>query len=235
MKPKRLTALLLVFAMVLVLAACSNAEKSAAVKQQEVQAAAKGEAPSYPSLVAAVENAYNDPNVTLQQMITVGWGAAISAVMQDYLAAAQDMGEASPDRLSDINLLALEGFTPGKTVKLEITDATALSDADVAAFQDKIQSAAESLELIRSLSSVYDNMSEEDLAENGMTPEQVTQMKDYIEKLAIIGEVYAACTVEQGYTLKLNAAVDGTADEIEKTVLLVNGSWVFSDFSDMMA
>ena len=90
------------------------------------------------------------------------------------------------------------------------------------------------MELIRSLSSVYDNMSEEDLAENGMTPEQVTQMKDYIDKMVKIGEVYAACTVEKGCRLKLNADVDGTASVIEKTVLLVNGSWVFSDFSDML-
>ena len=97
-----------------------------------------------------------------------------------------------------------------------------------------VKSAAESMELIRSLSSVYDNMSEEDLAENGMTPEQVTQMKDYIDKMVKIGEVYAACTVEKGCRLKLNADVDGTASVIEKTVLLVNGSWVFSDFSDML-
>ena len=53
-------------------------------------------------------------------------------------------------------------------------------------------------------------------------------------KMVKVGEVYAACTVEKGCRLKLNADVDGTASVIEKTVLLVNGSWVFSDFSDML-
>ena len=234
MKSKRLTALLLALVMVFALSACANGGKSEADRQKEEQSAAEGKAPSYEALVAAVENAYNDPDVTMQKMMTVGWGASFSAVMQDFLAAAQEMGEASPDQLTDVNLLELEGFSPGKPVKLEIAEASALTDAEVAEFQDQIKSAAESMELIRSLSSVYDNMSEEDLAENGMTPEQVTQMKDYIDKMVKIGEVYAACTVEKGCRLKLNADVDGTASVIEKTVLLVNGSWVFSDFSDML-
>lgn len=234
MHGKRLPALLMALALVFALAACAASGGSGAVTEKDVKAAAAGSAPEYAALIAAAERAYNDPDVTLGDMMTVCWGASFSAVMQDFLAAAQEMGEASPEQLKDVNLLELEGFSPGKPVKLEIAEATALTDAEVAEFQDQIKSAAESMELIRSLSSVYDNMSEEDLAENGMTPEQVTQMKDYIDKMVKIGEVYAACTVEKGCRLKLNADVDGTASVIEKTVLLVNGSWVFSDFSDML-
>ena len=66
MKSKRLTALLLALVMVFALSACANGGKSEADRQKEEQSAAEGKAPSYEALVAAVENAYNDPDVTMR-------------------------------------------------------------------------------------------------------------------------------------------------------------------------
>jgi hypothetical protein len=234
MRGKRLPALLMALALVFALAACAASGERGAMTGKDVEAAAAGSAPEYAALIAAVEQAYNDPDVTLEHMMTVCWGAAFSEVMQDFLSAAREMGEAEPEALSDIDVLNLPGYAEGSEVKLEIVGATPLTEAELQAQRDKLKAAIESLELIKSLSTMYDDMTEEDFSENGLTPDEIARMKLYMDKLLQIGAVYEGSTIEQGCALKLKATVDGKASELEKTALLVNGSWVFSEFIDLM-
>jgi hypothetical protein len=54
------------------------------------------------------------------------------------------------------------------------------------------------------------------------------------EKLMQIARVCEGSTIEQGCALKINVTVDGKTSEAEETVLLINGSWVFSDCIDVL-
>lgn len=234
MHRKRLPALLLTLALVFALAACADSGGRDAVTPQDIEAAAAGSAPSCGALVAAAERVYNTPDAALADMTTACWGAAFSAAVQDFLAAGQEMGEASPEALSDLDLLNLPDYAAGSEVRLELIGAAALSEAELQAQRDKLRAAIESLKLIESLSAMYDDMTEEDLAENGMTPDEVARMKLYMQKLLQIGAVYESCEIGQGSALKLRVTVDGKTSELDRTALLVNGSWVFSEFIDLM-
>jgi hypothetical protein len=128
----------------------------------------------------------------------------------------------------------LEIQTPEEALALLRAAGVEMTEAELQAQRDKLKAAIESLELIKSLSTMYDDMTEEDFSENGLTPDEIARMKLYMDKLLQIGAVYEGSTIEQGCALKLKATVDGKASELEKTVLLVNGSWVFSDFADLM-
>ena len=59
-------------------------------------------------------------------------------------------------------------------------------------------------------------------------------MKSYIEKMLEIGKFFDGCTIEEAADLKLNVTVDGETQEIEKTVVKLNGNWVLSDMIDLM-
>ena len=231
MHRKKLTALLLLLALVFTLPACAPSGEMSA---KDVRDAEAGSAPSCEALIAAVEQVYNKPDATLADMMTVCYGADFSAAMQDFLDVAKEMDDAEPELLSDIDLLNLPDYAEGSEVKLAIAGTTALSAEELQALQDKLDASVESMQLIESLATMYDSMTEEDLSENGMTPDDVSQMKLYMEKLVQVGSVFAGCAIEQAGTLKLNVTVDGKTSEIEKTAVMVNGCWMLSDFIDLM-
>ena len=236
MNAKRLTALLLAVLMVFALSACAGSGAGAGgPKEADVKAAADGKAASYDALLAAVEQVYNDPDATAEDAMKAAFGADFAALMMDFYAAAQEMGEVDDADFADVNFLNLEDYEKGSEVKLEVKEATALTEEQVKEIQEQADGVAQSMEMVSQFYSMYDNMSDEELEESGMTQEDLAQMKVYIDKMVKLGEYFQDCTVGEGTALKLNVTVNGEAQELEKTVVKIGDSWVFSDLIDFMS
>lgn len=231
MNAKRWTALLLALMMVFALTACSGSGKT---NEKAVEAAAQGKAESYEAMIAALENVYNNQDATVEDAMKAAFGADFAATMMDFYESAKEMGEASEEDMADVNILGLDSFEKGKEVKIEIAEAKALDEDAVKKLQESADGVSESMEMISQFSAMYDEMSEEELAEAGMTQDDLAKMKSYIGKMLEIGAFFDGCTIEEAADLKLNVTVDGETQEIEKTVVKLNGNWVLSDMIDLM-
>ena len=193
MNRKMMTALLLALALVFALSACTTPVDTS---EQDVQAAAAGSAPSCEALIAAVEQVYNKPDATLADMMTVCYGADFSAAMQDFLDVAKQMDDAEPELLSDIDLLNLPDYAEGSEVKLAIAGTTALSAEELQALQDKLDAAAESMQLIESLATMYDSMSEEDAAERSALVQALSTLSPEERMIVALSSLHGYTTLE---------------------------------------
>ena len=238
MNMKRILALLLALVMVFALTACGNKDadgKSSKKDDADVKAAEKGEAPSYEALIAAVEKVYNDSDATVGDAMKAAYGAEFGAVMMQFIEAMQDMDDVNEEDLSDVNVLDLDGYEKGAAVKFEIAEANKMDEEALKAAKDQASAVSESMEMVSTFASMYDNMSEEELAEADMTADDVAQMKEYIAKLTEIGSFFAGAEITEGYQLKLNVTIGEDTQVVEKSALLLNGNWVFADLIELMA
>ena len=238
MNMKRILALVLALVMVFALTACGSKGDSAKKEKKnstEVKAAEKGEAPNYEALVAAVENVYNDEAATVEEAMNAAYGADFGALMMDFVASMQEMDDVNEEDLSDVNVLDLDGYEKGAAVKFEIAEANKMDEEALKAAEDQASAVSESMEMVSAFASMYDNMSEEELAEADMTADDVAQMKEYIEKLTEIGAFFADAEITDGYQLKLNVTIGEDTQVVEKSALLLNGSWVFADLIELMS
>ena len=238
MNAKRMLALVLALMMVLALTACGNTggnEKAEAEKEAEIEAAETGTAASCEALVAAVEKVYNDGDATAADAMNAAYGAEFGALMMDFVTAAQELDEVEEEDLSDVDILDLDGYRKGDAVKLTIAESTALDEDGLNEVRDQAASVSESMKMISGFVAVYDEMGEQELADAGMTADDVAQMKDYVAKLSKIGTFFEEAEIDEGCKLKLKVKVGDDAQELEKTAIRLNGNWVFADLIELMA
>lgn len=238
MNAKRMLALGLALLMVLALTACGNTggnDKAEAEKEAEIAAAENGTAVSCKVLVAAVENVYNDKAATAADAMNGAYGAEFGTLMMDFVNAAQMLDEVEEEDLADVNILDLDGYRKGDAVKLTIAESTALDEDALNEVRDQAASVSESMKMVSGFVAVYDDMSEEELAEGGMTADDVAQMKDYAGKLSKIGTFFEEAQIDEGCKLKLTVTVGDETQELEKTAVKLNGNWVFADLIELMA
>ena len=129
----------------------------------------------------------------------------------------------------------LDGYRKGDAVKLTIAESTALDEDGLNEVRDQAASVSESMKMISGFVAVYDEMGEQELADAGMTADDVAQMKDYVAKLSKIGTFFEEAEIDEGCKLKLTVKVGDDAQELEKTAIRLNGNWVFADLIELMA